>query len=140
MRKVRGFSAQGSEMNFPPAGWLFHMGNVILELNPVGRKSVRHGSSFQTSAVLRGWPRKRWGWGGGRALFTWPVGRRFCPSPRDSLMERRKGAQLMIVTTSCVPLARHHPLWSSVDTFVSWEGSHRALQEWFHNSVMGSQC
>lgn len=44
-----------------PAGWLFHVGNAILGLNPLGRKSVRHGSSFQTSAVLPRWPRKRLG-------------------------------------------------------------------------------
>lgn len=44
------------------------------------------------------------GGGAGRPLFTWPVGRRFCASPQDSLMERRKGAQLMIVThLLCAP-------------------------------------
>lgn len=42
----KGLSARAPEVNFPPAGWLFHVGNVILELNPLRRKSVSHGSSF----------------------------------------------------------------------------------------------
>lgn len=81
MRKVRGLSAHGSEMNFPPAGWLFHMGNVMLELNPVGRKSVRHGSSFQTSAVLRG-AKEEMGVGRGVLCLPglWAEG--FAPPPR----------------------------------------------------------
>lgn len=90
MRKVRGLSAQGSEMNFPPAGWLFHMGNVILELNPVGRKSVRHGSSFQTSAVLHGWPRKRWGWGGASFVYL-ACGQKVLRLPPGLLNGEEKG-------------------------------------------------
>lgn len=62
MRKVRGLRTLGREVNFPPASCFFHRGNVILELNSLGRESVRHGSSFQTPAVFHGLRWKRWGW------------------------------------------------------------------------------
>ena len=41
----------GTQVNLLPADWPFHGGNDILELNPLGRKCVRLGSFFQTSAV-----------------------------------------------------------------------------------------
>lgn len=97
MRRVRRLGAPGPDVNCP-AGWLFHVGTAILGLNPLGRKSVRHGSSFQTSAVLPRWPRKRWGWGGVSLVYlAWDF---VPPHPRPQLliMEGRKGAWLMTVT------------------------------------------
>lgn len=147
MRKVRGLSTLGPEVNFRPAGWFFHRGNVILELKSLGRESVRHGSSFQTSTVFHGRRKEEMRVGVGILCLPglWIEAPRFCPSPQDSLMEGRKEAQLMIVTHHLCALSR------SLSSLVlnghlcelgklDGASSLPTLREWFRNSVMGPQC
>lgn len=57
---------------------------------------MSHGSSFQLSAVLHGWPMKRW-----RPLFTWPVGSGSAILPAPSPHGREKGG----TADDCLPPA-----------------------------------
>lgn len=134
MRKVRRLGAPGPEVNCP-AGWLFHVGNALLGLNPLGRKSVRHGSSVQTSAVLPRRPRKRRGWSGVSFVYlAWGRSAEILPLPPALSNGREKGGIADDWSSSL----------SAVDTFASWGSqmghSLPTLLEGFHNPEMRLLC